>query len=424
MRLNSSPQFLGAKIKANALELQAANVLVGAARFVGRLSQALDSGVEYNEALYEKLSRKIQALMKQNQAAQKKIVFTEEEFSLLEMLGKGLRKGLMAVLAQIGGAIFGFVMSGIKLIGTFFIRAMVGLVVRALSIASRGLFLVVRGVVSLVVANPVMAAIGGVMLAAYVGYKVYKDSKGEIRFEGGEVEDEGGGDVPSKPNLQLPTSSQKSVPLNATLAERVVFARQFFIDKNWSPSQAAGIVGNLMQESMLDPGANNGTHYGIAQWDKTRRAEFEAVFKKPIRGSTLAEQLEFVNYELTEGTHKHVGKEIKATKTILEASDIVGHSYEVPVTKKNWHTTEAGRTESAKRARWAEQAATQELPTVNPKQAAKPTPDTAQEVKPLALPPPVLVGGATEGPPPSPLVPKTGKRQFVNKNGKLIEIGE
>ncbi len=47
------------------------------------------------------------------------------------------------------------------------------------------------------------------------------------------------------------------------------------VARGLSPEQAAGIVGNLMQESSggkdLDPLATNGTHTGIAQWDNADR---------------------------------------------------------------------------------------------------------------------------------------------------------
>lgn len=48
------------------------------------------------------------------------------------------------------------------------------------------------------------------------------------------------------------------------------------IAEGFTPNQAAGVVGNLMQESgggtkNLDPNADNRTHHGIAQWDKRIR---------------------------------------------------------------------------------------------------------------------------------------------------------
>ena len=45
----------------------------------------------------------------------------------------------------------------------------------------------------------------------------------------------------------------------------------YFMSQGLSPQQAAGVAGNLMQESHFDPNADNGTHHGIAQWDKQDR---------------------------------------------------------------------------------------------------------------------------------------------------------
>ena len=76
-------------------------------------------------------------------------------------------------------------------------------------------------------------------------------------------------------------------------------AINFFKSKGWSSEQAAGIVGNLQQESgpNLNPTAQNSIGmYGIAQWDKIRRAEFEKLYKKPIYGSSFEEQLEYIQY--------------------------------------------------------------------------------------------------------------------------------
>lgn len=45
----------------------------------------------------------------------------------------------------------------------------------------------------------------------------------------------------------------------------------YLISQGLTKAQAAGIAGNLQQESGFNPGADNGTHYGIAQWDKQHR---------------------------------------------------------------------------------------------------------------------------------------------------------
>jgi len=102
----------------------------------------------------------------------------------------------------------------------------------------------------------------------------------------------------------------------------------YFKSQGWSQEQAAGIVGNLKNESSLDPNAANGSHYGVAQWDKNRQANFKAFSGKDIHGSSFKDQLEFINYELTQGSEQKAGKLLRASKTAAEASNIVFSQYE------------------------------------------------------------------------------------------------
>lgn len=48
-------------------------------------------------------------------------------------------------------------------------------------------------------------------------------------------------------------------------------AMNFLISSGLTKEQAAGIAGNLQQESGFNPSASNGSHYGIAQWDRQNR---------------------------------------------------------------------------------------------------------------------------------------------------------
>jgi len=108
-------------------------------------------------------------------------------------------------------------------------------------------------------------------------------------------------------------------------------AMNFFKSKGWTSEQAAGIVGNLQQESgaNLNPSAQNSIGmYGIAQWDKIRRAEFEKLYKKPIYGSSFEEQLEYIQYELTQGARKNAGEALKNAKSPEDAANIVNRIYE------------------------------------------------------------------------------------------------
>ena len=88
-------------------------------------------------------------------------------------------------------------------------------------------------------------------------------------------------------------------------------AQEFFVSKGWTPAQAAGLVGNLQAESgvNLKPNAvgDGGDAYGIAQWQAPRQADFQAKYGFPIQQANLNQQLEFVNYELTQGKEQAAG---------------------------------------------------------------------------------------------------------------------
>jgi hypothetical protein len=110
-------------------------------------------------------------------------------------------------------------------------------------------------------------------------------------------------------------------------------AISYFQRMGWSKEQAAGIVANMKRESNLRPDAigDGGKAFGIAQWHPDRQAQFKKVFGKPIQGSTLEEQLAFVNYELTQGNETGAGNKLRGAKTAQEAGGIVSRYYERPM---------------------------------------------------------------------------------------------
>lgn len=105
-------------------------------------------------------------------------------------------------------------------------------------------------------------------------------------------------------------------------------AMAFFERLGWTRAQAAGIVSNLVNESSLNPGATNGSHYGLAQWDAQRQANFRAWSGKDIHASSFDEQLRFIQYELTQGLERMAGNVLRATTTPYAASDAVFRFYE------------------------------------------------------------------------------------------------
>lgn len=106
----------------------------------------------------------------------------------------------------------------------------------------------------------------------------------------------------------------------------------FFQSKGWTREQAAGITANLGLESNFDPAAvGDSKHaYGIGQWHEYRQSQFAKWAGHPIQGSSLNEQREFVNYELTKGQMKSAGDLLRGAKTASEAGAIVSHKYEIP----------------------------------------------------------------------------------------------
>lgn len=66
--------------------------------------------------------------------------------------------------------------------------------------------------------------------------------------------------------------------------------------------QAAGIVGNMYQESGLDPGSTNGSHDGLCQWKRSyvNNTVQKLYGKSPIKNCDLQQQLDFLKYTATE----------------------------------------------------------------------------------------------------------------------------
>lgn len=109
-------------------------------------------------------------------------------------------------------------------------------------------------------------------------------------------------------------------------------AIQHFMKSGWTREQASGIVANLDQESNLDPTAigDSGRARGVAQWHPDRQADFKAWSGKDIQQSTLEDQLNFVNYELSQGKERSAGDRLRESSSASEAASIVSKYYERP----------------------------------------------------------------------------------------------
>lgn len=113
---------------------------------------------------------------------------------------------------------------------------------------------------------------------------------------------------------------------------RINAAMSYFVSQGWTREQAAGIVANLMAESGVDPHRaqmGGGPGYGIGQWEGPRQAEFARWAGHDIHGSSLQEQLGFVQYELTHG-ESAAGAKLRGAGSAGDAAAIVCRYYERP----------------------------------------------------------------------------------------------
>lgn len=150
--------------------------------------------------------------------------------------------------------------------------------------------------------------------------------------EGGQLEEESlyeesdGGNMYSKGSwlrkqtaavnkaFKASSASKKSTPMSNSSA----YAMQYFINKGLAPHQAAGLVGNLMRESGLNPLAINpgSKAYGLAQWLGARKKKLFSMYgSRP----SLQNQLDFVWWELN-NTHKNGLKYLMASRNAEEAA--------------------------------------------------------------------------------------------------------
>lgn len=111
-------------------------------------------------------------------------------------------------------------------------------------------------------------------------------------------------------------------------------------DLGISRTQAAGIVGNLMQESGLNPSINQGGKigkpdpsapgYGWVQWSGPRRKEYENFARQQgLDPGSPAANYAFLVKELT-GPYSGVLNRLKQTSSVADAARIIFAEYEIP----------------------------------------------------------------------------------------------
>lgn len=170
-----------------------------------------------------------------------------------------------------------------------------------------------------------------------------------------------GGDITPPPSFNIPTMGQPQttpdfhsftpVPKTVAANDTARTAYNYYVDKHNLPTQvAAGIVGNLMQESSLKTGAvekgNTGNGRGIAQWDaRDRWPAFLNWAKSTGRDpNDLHTQLDYVLVE--PGWGQKALKQTMQAQTPQDATMIFGRAFERPNEKQAAWGTRIGYAQS------------------------------------------------------------------------------
>lgn len=129
-------------------------------------------------------------------------------------------------------------------------------------------------------------------------------------------------------------------------------ATTHFEAQGWSPAVSAALTAGMYHESGISSnprGSNDGgSAFGAMQWHGPRQADFEAWAGHSIRTSTLAEQQDFTNYELTQGKYKAVGAQLRSGDlSAAQASDIITRGYLAPANQTAPALAERARTAEA-----------------------------------------------------------------------------
>lgn len=164
----------------------------------------------------------------------------------------------------------------------------------------------------------------------------HADSSIQSMAQGGRIRDSHGssGALESKPGNDRSREAQAqpgASPSRSELRGNEQKIMDYFMGKGLTRAQAAGIVGNIHQESGGDPNKHQiggGPGYGLAQWEGSRKrelAQFAREQGKPI--SDLKTQLDFMYKELTT-TESRAFRALKTATSPAQAADIFQRQYE------------------------------------------------------------------------------------------------
>ena len=111
----------------------------------------------------------------------------------------------------------------------------------------------------------------------------------------------------------------------------VGYAYNWLIDKGLSPNAAAGVVGNLVAESGVNPLSNQqgGPGRGIAQWSEGGRWETLKAWAGNRDINSLETQMGFLWHELNTG-YSGVLQKLQNTTNMAQATEIFMKEFEIP----------------------------------------------------------------------------------------------
>jgi|WetSurMetagenome_2_1015567.scaffolds.fasta_scaffold00191_12 hypothetical protein len=134
-------------------------------------------------------------------------------------------------------------------------------------------------------------------------------------------------------NPTAPRENANSIRIPPNGSDRRDFVADYFKKQGWSKAQAWAIAGTLSGETAnFNPAevGDGGLAYGVAQWHPERQHEFKEWAGHDIRGSDIAEQLAFVQHELTKGKYRRAGDHLRQQDTARGGVSVLVPEYERP----------------------------------------------------------------------------------------------
>lgn len=108
-------------------------------------------------------------------------------------------------------------------------------------------------------------------------------------------------------------------------------ARRFFLAQGYTAAQVAGILANIQAESSFNPRATDPKgYYGLFQWSPERQLLFRLWSGHDIHQSTVAEQLAFAQWELT-NSERIAGNALHRQTTAANAARVVSQDFLRPL---------------------------------------------------------------------------------------------